>query len=322
MLRKIKIILLLALGLFLLFAAVSCYVPPLFHKRCEEEDAAESLRQPSSATERVLCVDDNVEALLWRIRIIESARNEIILSTFDFREDESGLAVMACLLEAAKKDVQVKIIVNGIAGFLQLDNSDCFKALAAHPNVEVKYYNPVNLLTPWKLNYSLHDKYLTADDKVYVLGGRNTFNLFLGDYQEEKNIDRDILVYEEEYSEQFSIAAVKSYFYDIWEMDCSKTQTYRLSDKKKKEAEEKLSERYEALKEEYPQAFLEVDWEEETLAANSVKLITNPMNCGNKEPVLWTALCALMKEADQAVIQTPYIVCSGDMYDDLYEVTS
>ena len=31
---------------------------------------------------------------------------------------------------------------------------------------------------------------------MYVLGGRNTMNLFLGEYMEEKNIDRELFVYE------------------------------------------------------------------------------------------------------------------------------
>ena len=40
------------------------------------------------------------------------------------------------------------------------------------------------------------DKYLIADDYAYILGGRNTNNLFLGNYADSYNEDRDILVYE------------------------------------------------------------------------------------------------------------------------------
>ena len=28
----------------------------------------------------------------------------------------------------------------------------------------------------------MHDKYLIADGKTYILGGRNTYNYFLGDF--------------------------------------------------------------------------------------------------------------------------------------------
>ena len=40
----------------------------------------------------------------------------------------------------------------------------------------------------------MHDKYLIADGKTYVLGGRNTYNYFLGDFPGHKNYDRDVLV--------------------------------------------------------------------------------------------------------------------------------
>lgn len=53
-----------------------------------------------------------------------------------------------------------------------------FRELTSHPNVEVRFYNNINLLTPWRANYRMHDKYLIADDFAYMLGGRNTGDLF------------------------------------------------------------------------------------------------------------------------------------------------
>ncbi len=50
-----------------------------------------------------------------------------------------------------------------------------------------KLYNPINLMTPWKINYRLHDKYLIVDGKQYLLGGRNTNDLFLGEYKDKED---------------------------------------------------------------------------------------------------------------------------------------
>ena len=42
----------------------------------------------------------------------------------------------------------------------------------------------------------MHDKYVIVDDGAYILGGRNTFDYFLGDYDtKNKSLDREVLVY-------------------------------------------------------------------------------------------------------------------------------
>ena len=48
-------------------------------------------------------------------------------------------------------------------------------------------YNKANPLKSWKMMGRMHDKYLIADGKRYILGGRNTYNYFLGDFPGHKN---------------------------------------------------------------------------------------------------------------------------------------
>ena len=55
-----------------------------------------------------------------------------------------------------------------------------FYGLSSHENVEIKLYNKANPLKPWKTMGRMHDKYLIADGKIYILGGRNTYNYFFG----------------------------------------------------------------------------------------------------------------------------------------------
>ncbi|MGN1343298.1 MAG: hypothetical protein ACI4U3_01875 [Traorella sp.] len=46
-------------------------------------------------------IDDNDEALMWRIKAIHLAQEEIIIATFEMRDDQSGTEIMNALLEAA-----------------------------------------------------------------------------------------------------------------------------------------------------------------------------------------------------------------------------
>ena len=153
-----------------------------------------SLYSDSTGNERVAYINDNNDALLYRLHMIENAKEEIILSTFDFNPSESGKDIMASLIQASKRGVSVRIIVDGTSGFIDLYGNDYFQALSSYPNISVRIYNTINLLKPYDMQARLHDKYVIIDNKMYLLGGRNTTNLFLGDYSSSKNIDRELFV--------------------------------------------------------------------------------------------------------------------------------
>ena len=215
--------------IYILYFVFSCLVLPLFQKTVSPEYQDNFItsgnRNSAVDTEQILCIDDNVDALIWRLRMMEEAQEEIILSTFDFGDDDSGREIMAALLQAADRGVQVKVIVDGINGFLKLNGSSHFKALVSSPNVEARFYNPVNLLVPWRLNYRMHDKYIIVDNGIYMLGGRNTNDLFLGEDKGNQNVDRDILVYERVPGEGTSLQQIRDYFDSVWSLpvckDCS-----------------------------------------------------------------------------------------------------
>ncbi len=270
--------------------------------------------------ERVAYVDDNTEALVLRLQMIEMAQEEIILSTFDFNADQSGKDMMSALMHAARRGVQVKVIVDGLSGFLDLRGNEWFQALALEEGVEIRIYNPVNLLKPWQLQARLHDKYLIVDDSIYLLGGRNTTNLFLGDYSSSKNIDRELLVYEQEPSADSSLMQVKEYFQRVWELECSKDYICKKQTKKVTDTRTALEERYEKLPELYPEMLETPDWEARMMETDKVTLLSNPIEPENKAPNMWYALNQLMKTGEQVTVYTPYIICGKEMYQDLEQL--
>lgn len=279
-----------------------------------------SFTNDQAGTERVFYLNDNVEALLYRLRMAEEAKKEIILSTFDFNSDHAGHDIMSVLYQAANRGVKVRIIVDGISGFLDLKGDPWFQALVSHDNVNIRTYNPVNLLKPWTMQARLHDKYFIVDDKMYLLGGRNTANLFLGDYSSKKNIDRELFVYETQASSGSSIYQLKDYFEHVWTSQYSKNYTCRKMTDKVKNCITQLEKQYLDLQTQYPQAYETWNWESLTKETQKVSLLSNPVNAGNKEPWMWYALNQLMKQGEKVTIYTPYIICGKEMYQDLHQL--
>lgn len=279
-----------------------------------------SFTNDQAGTERVFYLNDNVEALLYRLRMAEEAKKEIILSTFDFNSDHAGHDIMSVLYQAANRGVKVRIIVDGISGFLDLKGNPWFQALVSHDNVNIRTYNPVNLLKPWTMQARLHDKYFIVDDKMYLLGGRNTANLFLGDYSSKKNIDRELFVYETQASSGSSIYQLKDYFEHVWTSQDSKNYTCRKMTDTVKNCITQLEKQYLDLQTQYPQAYETWNWESLTKETQKVSLLSNPVNAGNKEPWMWYALNQLMKQGEKVTIYTPYIICGKEMYQDLHQL--
>lgn len=272
----------------------------------------------SVSCDRATIVEDNGEALIERIRMIENAKESIILSTFDFRSDTAGKQVISALMAASDRGVNVKILMDGFNFWTHIEGDPYFYALMSKPNIEIRIYNKVNPLVPWKSMSRMHDKYLIADEQIYLLGGRNTFNYFLGSQKSHKNHDRDVLVYNTG-SSQSSIYQLIDYFNTVWNLDYCNTWDYGkiiTSLPSVTAAEGELNEIYNNMKSDHADWFVATNYTEKTVPVNKISLLSNPVELYSKEPWVFWGLCQLMENAsDNVIIHTPYIICNDMMYD-------
>lgn len=278
--------------------------------------------------------------------MIGAAKKSIVLATFDLRADESGTDLLAALNHAAEKGVEIKLLIDGIYQQLFLNGSKEFQALAARENVEVGVYNPVSPIGLFKLNYRMHDKYVIVDDEMYLLGGRNSNDIFLGDYTTDINVDRDILVWDTTKGKGESLQELEAYFHQVWNEDCVKIKGGRKKNisenptqketntengitggtqgnlSKYEKQYQSLEARYAALTEKSPDIETYNSWERDTIPANKITLLNNGTQAGPKTPLVLQAIRYLSQEADSVTIQTPYVICNGYMYDTLTEIAS
>jgi len=144
------------------------------------------------------------QALLARAWLADNAQSSIQVQYFIWSTDNIGILASEALLRAAERGVTVKIIVDD----LLIDAPDKYLlALALHPNIDIKIYNPkhsvgtsffkriVNIFSDFRsVNQRMHDKTFIVDGKVAITGGRNMADEYF-DYNQEYNFrDRDALV--------------------------------------------------------------------------------------------------------------------------------
>ncbi len=325
--KKLLIKLLIVIGagiLYLFIGVIASYIKqPEISEKYSNSFNLEEYYSDKISCDRAYVVEDNSAALIERLRMIERAEERILLSTFEIRADNSGKAVVAALLNAAEKGIEVKVLVDGFSAALQMNNNEYFMALSANDNVEIKIYNPVNLLKPWRSMGRLHDKYMIVDDELYILGGRNTFDYFLGD-NGYKNYDRDLLVYNTEPdNSKSSLYDLEDYFYTVWKLkECKpfKGAERKADIKKAAKAGLELESIYYKNRKEYNLSE-DFDYRASTYEVNNISILTNPIHVYSKEPTVFYCLIQLMKNADRDVnIHTPYIIFNDYMYEQITAV--
>ena len=277
----------------------------------------------AGSTDRAALVLDNQDALDLRLQMIAGAKDSILLSSFDIRDCESGRDVFAALLAASERGVDVQILWDGMSGMLH-GSAPVFRALGSRDNVEIRFYNEPNFLLPWTFNGRMHDKYLIVDHRLMVLGGRNTFDLFLGDYvsDDDKSHDNDVLVYNTAATLDHSvIGQVEDYFGEVW----NQAETRPVLDSVPFWANGSNADAVAVLRARPSYALQPqpIDYAALTVAVDRITLLHNPTNILAKEPTLWWQLQQLMEAAEDTVyLQTPYAVLNGPMYDGLARVSA
>lgn len=309
-------------GALLPFASPHLENPEILSQYNPEDYYSEDI-----SCDRAYIVEDNKEALDIRIKMFEEAKDSIVMSTFDIREGESFKDIAACMLAAADRGVNVKILVDGMYGMINMGDGDIFYALGTHKNVQIKYYNQPNILLPWTANGRMHDKYIIIDNKLLLMGGRNTFDYFLGEYEGKgTGYDREVLVFNTQDRKTDSgsvIEDVWEYFDGIWNKSVCriKFSKAKLFGKTTVNSIRKqLSERYESICSSERNA--KMDYQNTCIAINKATFVHNPTTIYAKEPLVWYQMKVLMlNAAKRIIIQTPYAVFSDEMYDGMKEIT-
>ena len=317
---------LLLLLLYLVYFIVGMSVPflPLAKTVPGTRDPASYRGDGTPWVERASVIEENEDALDWRLKLIAAATDSVSFVTYQFREGESTTRLAEALKQAAERGVKVKIIVDGFNDVLRMEGKTFFRAVAAVPGIEMKIYNRPSLLTPWNCNARLHDKYFIVDDLAYIIGGRNTHDGFLMENDTGlRNYDREALVYNTAHGstpgdDPASIYGLIDYFNEMWESD----NVAPFRDGGAEPTDHKMEKEYERWAEfadglptlSAPDAALSAA----TLSVDRVTILTGETGTKGKEPLIWNELVSLCAAAQERVlIQTPYILCSKDMYRDL-----
>lgn len=188
-------------------AGLSC--PAEQPERCALESPVLELGRTASREGRhlVTLIEYGDQALQLRLHLIRAARDSVDLQNFILRKDETGELILAELLQAARRGVRVRLLLDQM---FSLSDAGYLVALTmAHRNFEIRFYNPSfdkaeMAKHDWVsavaccfqgFNQRMHNKLQLADDLVGLVGGRNLADRYF-DYDTNYSFkDRDVAVF-------------------------------------------------------------------------------------------------------------------------------
>jgi len=155
----------------------------------------------------LLLLETGQGALEIRIHLIRAARESIEIQNFILRADDTGDLLLHELLQAARRGVTVRLLLDQMFTVADLDH--LVQLTMAHTNFEIRFYNPSfdkaeMAKHDWisgvaccfrSINQRMHNKLMVVDGLVGVIGGRNISDRYF-DYDTSYNFkDRDVAVY-------------------------------------------------------------------------------------------------------------------------------
>lgn len=271
--------------------------------------------------DRVALVESGKDGALVRLNLIENAQESLDISYYTLTGGKSTKIILGSILDAADRGIEVRILLDGIFHNLKGDLKDTIFGFELHPNIELKLYQPLKLLSPLSWNNRLHDKIIIVDERLALIGGRNIGDkYFREDFMEDDFVkDRDVLIFKDDFLVDSSsvITDMKNYYDSIWNHEYSKAPIKSLKSKQEIKGEifnEDLRFGYMKFREVYLEKLKYTDWYKKTMPTENIRFVYNPIGRTNQDPWCLRELLRLASKAEKSIfIQSPYIIPSRNM---------
>lgn len=140
-------------------------------------------------------------AFASRSILTDMATRNIDAQYYIWHDDQAGQLLLKDLWEAAERGVIVRLLIDDFNNSAALDQQ--LLRFSSHPNTAVRIVNPLmhrkfqalNFVTGLpRINRRMHNKSMTFDKQITIIGGRNIGNEYLSNDQNSQFADLDVLL--------------------------------------------------------------------------------------------------------------------------------
>ncbi len=259
--------------------------------------------------DKVRIIEDPREASQLRIDLIQQAKRSIDAQYYIVGDDYFTFAGLALLRDAARRGVQVRLIIDGRSNKIP-------PAVHSHLHREkvfIKIYHPFTLAKIGWIVRRMHDKGLDIDRTRMIRGGRNVEGDYFG-YAKRNFVDRDV------YVEGRAVAQSAAYFDQLW--NSGEVVAPKISDPTGARAEEGRkvldATRQKLQANKVVKLNTGIDWSRRAREVGRVEFLHDPVGKKDIEFGIAQELReALLRTRRSVVIETPYLVPTKELFTDI-----
>ena len=139
------------------------------------------------------------EAFIARLALADLAERSLDMQYYVWDGDTTGRIIVDRVMKAADRGVRVRLLVDD--PYYKASDS-IVAALDAHPNVEIRLFNPLAnrswsaldfIVDFGRVNRRMHNKLMVADNAAAIVGGRNIGDIYYGVNTTANYRDLDVL---------------------------------------------------------------------------------------------------------------------------------
>lgn len=146
-------------------------------------------------------IQEGSRAFTARLAMADLAEKTLDAQYYIWDVDTTGRIMAQRLIQAADRGVRVRLLLDDHYQTEALDAG--IAALDAHPNIEVRFFNPV-ATRRWRtlgmiadfgrINHRMHNKLFIMDNAVGIAGGRNIADIYFGVRPDQNFRDLDMVM--------------------------------------------------------------------------------------------------------------------------------
>ena len=146
-------------------------------------------------------VKEGSNAFTGRLAMADLAEKTLDVQYYIWDVDTTGRILAQRLIQAADRGVRVRLLLDD---HYQTESFDTgIAALDAHPNIEVRFFNPVasrrwrmlgTIADFGRVNHRMHNKLFIMDNAVGIAGGRNIADVYFGVRPDQNFRDLDMVM--------------------------------------------------------------------------------------------------------------------------------